>query len=214
MTESYDFYWLINSDYRDTVGDYDPGIDSKCRPKSAFCKTCRHVLEGWYPRHVEAWLSKNYRAVLLEDRVPLVHTDIWRQLAPYCPNAVIGPVWIQEGDIDRFSLDWVAVLFPANEIVYIRGGPTSPLKPWICDVCGQQQYCNISGTRHLVRNRVPKGTAVFQDNCADLIIAEPIAQEIDWSGFPDMYYTRMPVLDRPLDGVRLLGDPDWTAMEE
>lgn len=221
MTAIHEHYWLVHSDFFDTSGDYEPALDTKGRPKGAFCKCCRRVLDSWYPRHLEGWLRRNYHALLLPlSNAPMIHADIWRQLAVHCPSAVTGPVMVQEGDIDRFTLDWVTVLFPPSEIVHASGAPDPnpgrgrSLAPWPCEVCGQEHYFNMFRDMHLVRSRVPEGKSVFWERHNYLIVAEPLAETIDWSGYPDFRYERMPVLDRPLDGIRLRGDPDWSATGE
>lgn len=206
-----EYYWCIASEYTDY-----PMHEAKPGPKAAFCRGCRKVVAGWYPRRTHAALPEVTRAVRIltePGHVAVIHASLWRQVAQHCPDAIIGPVTVRSGDIDKFTLDWVTVLLPEKQLVHVRGTLRSDGIPArrVCDVCGRQCYFAPENP-HLVRCQLPKPGIVFMDHVCRLIIAESLAETLDWRGYPDMVNFRLPVLERPLDGLRLIGDPDWTTM--
>jgi hypothetical protein len=205
-----EYYWWITSDY----DDYD-ACYVRPWPKTAFCRGCNHQVANWYPRRIEVALPPVRRALLLLSQpgdVAVIHAGLWRQIERYCPSAILGPATMREGDLDKFTLDWVTVIFPQDELIHVRGTLRSESVPArrVCDVCGRQCYY-ASENPHLVRCQVPSNRPVFMDHVSKFVIAEPLAKTLDWSDFPDLVYERLPVLARPLDGLRLIGDPDWNT---
>lgn len=222
MSQIDEYYWRIRSTYEDFEMH-----EQKAMPKRAFCGECHRVVPDWYPRQIGFRLCNIKRAVLVYAQLSVTcvyvyHTGLWRQIEHLCPNAVIGPVTIQHKDgVDRFTLDWVTILFPTSHLVHIRGsfdtenarrGGHSGVSHYTCNTCNQFAYW-AANDLHLLRHRLHSDRPVFMNPFGDLIIAESVAQSLDWSGFPDLKYDRLPVLDRPLDGLRLPGDPDWSAMD-
>lgn len=194
--------------------------EQKVMPNRAFCKGCNEIFDYWYPKPIEIEMQNVERAVSLScgGRYKVLHHDIWRQVAHLCPTVVFGKVSVWKGEFLHPTHEWVAPMFPPSEMVHVRGSYTPDqsitggISHHVCTKCNRQLFY-ASHDRHLVRCQIPDGRPVFMDRLNDLIIAEPIAQQMDWSGFPDFVYDRLPVRDRPLDGMRLLGDPDWSAMD-
>jgi hypothetical protein len=219
MTNEYGRYWNVYSNYE----DYEMH-EQKAGPKRAFCRACERVVQDWYPRPIEANLMGVRRAVTIATRrigAYVLHADLWRQIAPMCPSAVIGPVTARRGDLDAFTIDWVTLLFPSDEHVHIRGRRPYLENPddyadiihRICSECNREIcYTANSENFHLVRATIQPMRPVLMNSFRDLLIAEEVARTLDWSGFPDLRYDVVPVLERPMDGLRLQGDPDWSAM--
>lgn len=223
MTDLYEYYWLIGTRI-DDISEYHPH-EQKAGPKRAFCRMCKDVLDDWYPKTLAVELQNVDRAVSIrcgpsrKNRacIRIIHADVWNQIAHLCPTAVRGEVSLWEREFLVPSTEWVCVLFPPAEQVHIRGSYTPErsitggVAHHVCPGCHRQRYyaCN---DQHLVRCQVPKNKSVFMSRIGDLVIAEPIAQAMDWASFSDFEYQRLPVLEKPLDGMRLIGDPDWSAM--
>lgn len=216
---THEYYWRIGTRI-DEWSNYEPH-EQRVTPQRAFCKKCYAVLDDWYPKPLEIELQNIdvVRAVSLSCgpsrrsrcKARVIHADVWRQIAHLCPTAAIGNVSIWRGEFLRPADEWVAVRFPPSELVHVRGSYhpqyASPAHG-VCSACGRQKYF-ATHDPHLVRCQIPPDRPVFMDWNDYVIIAEPVARAMDWSGFPDFEYERLPVLDRPLDGLRLLGDPQW-----
>ena len=202
-----DQFWWLSSSYEDY--DLHEQIGA---PKKAFCRGCGGIDSGWYPRWLEAQLSGVSKAVQIQCKAPVFHSEVWVQISDLCASAILGPATIRDGDLDRFTLDWVTVLFPPNEVVIVRGRRKHAVHR-ICGVCERQLYFPAHDP-HLVRCQIPRDKAVFLDHTNRLIVASDVAEQLDWSRFPDLKYEILPVLEEPLDGLRLLGDPDWSKHQE
>jgi hypothetical protein len=205
------WYWWISSWFE----DYDFNAQ-RAFPRRAFCKACRRVVDDWYPRPLEACVEGVRRAVEIQCDAPVVHADLWKQLAPHCPTAVCGHVREKIGTNENSTSAWTTVLFPPTEMIHVRGSvdPDTqvPIAQRVCKTCGRQLYF-AAFDPHLVRAQVPKDRPVFMDRTGKLIVAEHLAKALDWSSFDDLRYERLPVRARPSDGMRLQGDPDWSLVE-
>lgn len=208
MTNERQLYRWIQSQFEDY--DFD---DQLIGPKRAFCKACGRLSPQWFPRPLEAVLTAVDTAIYIfcirHGRWTVLHRDLWVQLQPHWPDAVPGPVSLRSAGQVEPSPDWVAVCAPPAQSVVIRGSYMPAHR--VCPVChAQLYYCPHDP--HLIAGTIPSETPVFYGSGNEVVIAESLARSLDWSMFPDMKYDVLDVRDRPGDGLRLLGDPDWDAM--
>jgi hypothetical protein len=54
---------------------------------------------------------------------------------------------------------------------------------------------------------------LYHDSICCLYVDEWLASTVDWGRFKDLELYPFPVLDKPLDGFQLPGDPDWSSYE-
>lgn len=186
-------------------------------PKRAICRGCRSIVSDWYPKSVDAELTDEVGLGLwICCDVTVIHAELWIQILRHCPSAVVGRVFRGAGESKKLAHEYVTVLFPPSEMVRVRGSwnnrayNTEPSHR-VCQRCGRQRYFAVNDP-HLVRSQIPSGRLVFADWCNRLVIKKSLADVLDWSLFPDRELQPLPVFERPLDGLRLLDDPDWDAL--
>ena len=199
-----EFYYRLHSSY----DDYD-SCSARARPKSAFCRGCHQVTRDWYPRHVEVALPTVRRALRIQtspQRVTVLHSDLWQAIEGNCTGAVIGPVTMRAGDLDRFTLSFVTVVCPDDHLVHVRS--RDPVVCRMCDECGRQLYVASDEARHLVGTQLLHAHKVLLDHLNYVLVTETLLHTLPLDLFPDLVLERLPVVDRPLDGFRLAGDPD------
>ncbi|MCW5766930.1 MAG: hypothetical protein KIT68_13255 [Phycisphaeraceae bacterium] len=219
MTHDGEYFWEIFSS-----DDSYHSMQAWMRPRKAFCRRCGVQHPDWYPRAVEGCLegirSRPMYILATGDRKHsgygiICSVRLWRHLAPHVPEAIVGRVFDRDKSrAETLNEAWVIPWFPEWLRVLVRasrppGPPRAPTMPEVCTECGRPRY-TAAWDPHLVRARLPPGRPVLATpHSGNFLIAESLAKTLDWSEFPDLTYERLPVLDRPLDGLRLEGDPPW-----
>ncbi|MCB9844672.1 MAG: hypothetical protein H6811_01615 [Phycisphaeraceae bacterium] len=141
----------------------------------------------------------------------IVRSDLWRLLQPHLAHYVLGRcVHVGLGEVIR---GYSTVYTPIEYSTYTRGERGA--KYYVCKHCGLP-HLEADGTESLLQYFIRghlRGRHAAQVGCHGTFIITPwLRDQIDWSQFPDIELGVYPVLDRPLDGRRFPGDPDWDAM--
>jgi len=83
----------------------------------------------------------------------------------------------------------------------------------VCKVCGTVRSAGSSRPPdYVLSHQLDDRWAYPKYISGPLLLTQELVDQIDWSRFPDARLYPYPVFDRPIDGQRLPGDPDWDAL--
>jgi len=170
------------------------------------CRGCVRLRRGLYPRPIDVRLRQigsRRRSVTFVSQVGIgiIHRRLLDRLGEYLTDFALGEVYDQQGArIDDFRT------FYSRHPIIVRGSAGSEVK--CCPLCGEIFYPR-KGAPYVLRHQLGP-QHVYQAGMT--YVDEWLAARIDWSKFRDLELVAYPVRDRPEDGLRLPGDPDWSAM--
>ena len=173
------------------------------------CPSCRGLDLTLFPRPIDAYLKTDpgHRVTGLVSftRIAIFHRDFVMQIAKHLDGFALGKVYGPEQTINPLYQTCYT-----DSIIVLRGDRNA--KYYVCKECGWVKL-NMGGQRHryILKKHLPR-SFVFQVDTMDLLLAEDLADLIDWSPWPDVRLDKVKVIDRPFDKHRLPGDPDWDAM--
>jgi len=178
-----------------------------------FCTQCKKLKRSGYPEPVDAWIREIERNIsihgLCDMRLGLIHVRLLERLRPFMEGFVFGNVYrVKDPEDTRGRLLASHRTLYADRIIFPR--PSKDVQNHgDCPECGlirlggKQKYfvLNDLANRH-----------VWESTLSCLYVSQTVVDAIDWSEFKDLELRPIPVLDRPLDNLRLPGDPDWEAL--
>lgn len=175
----------------------------------AFCKECNTVNRDCYPQPVDAHLKYIPPGMSIGcvswAVVGIIHVRLLEHLSDYFGPFAMGQVYDRDGALMAEYRTWYGRPF-----IQPRGEIGSKWRA--CAECGRVFY-NWEGDPYFLSYEV--GTDhIYHDAGCRLYVDDWLAQRLDWSEFTDFELYPFPVRDTPLDGLRLPGDPDWSARGE
>lgn len=180
------------------------------------CEKCRRFLPDAERAPITVQLSEQplgLGGLVGGARVSVFHRDLFRQLEEHVGERhVAGPVVRADG---REWPDYVSCY--TTHPVYLRGArPTTTVfqriaRSYICAQCGWAHTLYAEPPRYLL-SWMLDGRLMYQEATGSMFIEERVVDSIDWTLFPDAELEPILVLDRPLDGLRMPDEPDWSAL--
>lgn len=133
--------------------------------------------------------------------------ELFRILSPHFVRMAVGRCLDEAG---RSMQDYIS--FYSNQIIYVRGGAFCEVVS--CDECNRILYTHKGRTRRYVVRHQLTGQDVYTDYMNCILISENLYKAHPWSSFRDLELYEVPVLDMPIDGKVLPGDPaEWANIE-
>jgi hypothetical protein len=175
-----------------------------------FCAHCRAVHRRLYPAAIDVVFRQTptpgwTTGLGFRVGVPIYRVEFLEALGHHAQGFAIGRCLLPHGKV----LTEYATAY-AKDYVLMRGDERTTTK--VCPLCGSVWTDLVvvypKRPAYLLRRQL-SDALVYQGRSGAFFLAEAVVSEIDWTHFPDMRVQRIDVLDRPLDGRRLPGDPDW-----
>jgi hypothetical protein len=173
-----------------------------------FCKDCEKVDRRRYPEPIDITLDIIPRNMSVGEAhfavLGVIHVRLLEVLLPYMTMGgfVFGRCFDHKG---RLLEDYRT--YYADRVINVRGAEGSS---WgLCRRCGALWYHPRSLV--YVLSRELDEHHLYQDAFCGLYVDQWLSENLDWPVFDDFSLSAIPVLDRPLDGFRLPGDPDWSS---
>lgn len=133
----------------------------------------------------------------------IIHARLLDVLSKHMDDFAFGDVYNERDEVVR---DYRT--FYSSTYIEPRGQSGSTWRT--CPGCSRVMY-SWKGEPYVLSKDLDD-RHVYHDVICSVYVDEYLASAIDWRKFKDLKLVPFPVLDRPLDGLRLPGDPDWDAM--
>lgn len=191
----------LTSNHPDRVRE-DPEWSLEFPP--GFCPWCRNIDRSRYPAPVDVGILEIPERitcgivypfgayVFCASLVERLHEDL------VASGFVFGKCLDSDGDVIE---DYVTC-YPKDYIV-LRGNAAT--KYYICEECGAVDS-TVHGFPYVLRRQLTDAT-IYQRTSGRVYVADEIAMDVDWGQWPDLELRLTRILDKPIDGQRLPGDP-------
>jgi len=178
-----------------------------------FCTQCERLKRARYPEPIDAWIREieRNRSVggLRDMRLRLIHVRLLERLRPFLEGFVFGNVYrVKDAEDTKGRLLATHRTVYTDPIIFPRPAKDAE-DHGNCPECGLNRLGGYPN--YIVLNDLAN-RHVWQCDLSWLYVSQTVADALDWSEFKDLEPRPIPVLDRPLDNLRLPGDPDWEAL--
>jgi hypothetical protein len=136
--------------------------------------------------------------------INLVHTDLFEFIKPYAGGVLAGKVSVRE-DGGLRPCEYVSLVAPPALQLDVHRGPMGQHE--MCSGCGKlatRFYCD-----GVVRHHLDKRHFYISHNMSFYVTDYLRTKIRDAFGWADLRFARTKVIDAPLDGDVLPGDPGW-----
>jgi hypothetical protein len=138
--------------------------------------------------------------------------DLFKVLKPHLKHAITGSVWHIDGAGKRSKLPYVTIWTPPRYRIDINRGEWS--RHNVCPLCGVISPLNFNDKQAVAAWALDE-RMVYLSTREYLIIDLRLMEKLDLKArFPDLRTIRVRVIEKPLDGDILPGDPGWTGKFE
>lgn len=139
----------------------------------------------------------------------VMKTELQAVLSAYLPQALWGPVYSERRPGERKKLtDYVSWWVPYEHCIVTNRNLLA--RHEMCS-CGCVLKCNVNAKPALLR-RYLDDRLLYSGTMHELIIDEVLVRQLDLRArFPDLTFDRLPIIEKPLDGQILPGDPGWNG---
>jgi hypothetical protein len=120
-----------------------------------------------------------------------------------------------DDDTGRTYEDYVTVYTPIPFGAYLRGRPEDKYK--FCPHCGAHDVFSVDPNirEYFARSTLAPWRDAYQEHThGTFVITSKLRDQIDWSRFPEISFYEYPLIDEPIDGRTLAGDPDYIPIWE
>lgn len=173
-----------------------------------YCPECGGIRPEWKPRPINVVL-KDIECPMITciirgaDITKIFQKDLIETVRRHFACQIVGQCHVE---VDG-APDYVTCY--STRTIFVRGGKGEGY--WICPVCGKHSRDRLKRPDNVLRRDLDD-SLVFQDAYQRMYFRQALVDEIEWSKFRDAELEKIRIVDRPLDGKRLPGDPDWDAM--
>lgn len=201
FSERYDQFYQENVRCRGTM--YNGQSTSYC---SDFKKAFRRLAE---PFQVE--IINRPRTAIISigmSEVRGIRQDLWQELNPFLPDAIVGKVKVVPPGRQP-AQPYLTVWMPADRRLEINRGEDS----WHtqCPACKVIAPENFSDKQTVLTTSLDERQVYFSNRDCLLLDGDFVDQHDLRKRFPDLRFRRIRIVDEPLDGDILPGDPGWTG---
>lgn len=169
----------------------------------SWCGRCTGLRRELYPQPIDVQVThvppKYPIGLTSRLAVGIIRADIRAMLEPWLDRFVFGRCFGSEGE----PLDTHSTFYSAH-FVYDRFGSGTHYRQ--CSMCGLVWPRDVVSPRYFVQRDLV-GRDVLQTKTCSTLVSERVLQVLDVRSVPDLKVKAYPVLEAPIDGVRLLTDP-------
>ncbi len=173
-----------------------------------FCRGCMRVRWDLYPRPVHVKLEQLSGGMIVGSTllavIGIIHRRLLSVVEEYLASHVsLGDVYDRSGAKLR---DFRT--FYSRDCINVRGSSSSEIRE--CLICGRVSVLP-EGDRYVLTHQLGD-RHIYHDAFCSMYISAWLAGRIDWDRFKEVELYPIPVRTYPQDGLRLPGDPDWSAL--
>lgn len=141
----------------------------------------------------------------------VIRADLARALAPHLPRPLFGRVDLKKPRATDVPGRWVTCVAGEGRGIDTERGPYC--RHVFCATCGAGGNC-VGWARGAILHRDIIGrSAFFSNGLRDILVTDALINELDLKRrFPDLRFREFPVVEGPLDGQVLPGDPEWDGI--
>jgi hypothetical protein len=179
--------------------------------KNRGCKGCGALGPRFYPRPLDVEFVRRPRGLVCSAAPTWVYREAYLNLVlPHLADAVVGHCYLGSGSARKVIPEYRSFYSGPGEQIIMRG--SASVRYRICEVCGIVRTEGWDpGPQYFLSHQLSDRLAYADQG--DLIwLTEELVDRIDWAQFRDAEFFPHPVFDRPIDGKRLPGDPDWDRL--
>ena len=174
------------------------------------CASCGSVLTNNYPAAINVQLSQLPKKRSLGSVSPcsigVMRLDLLDMLRPYFVRVAVGKCLNESGDELPTHIS-----FYSDQTILLRGG--SQCEWHTCVACNRVLYQPKGRTARYILGKYITGQDVYMDERHRVYISERLYQKFKWTQFRDQELYTIPILDTPIDGKVLPGDPpEWASI--
>jgi hypothetical protein len=175
------------------------------------CGKCLRPRKGYPFQPIPQYVMKPPKApycVVMNTVPDVVSEELAELIEPYLQDVVWGPVYLERDDVVgrlKYRSYWVR---PDRCIVHSRG-PYARHR--LCD-CGVILNCNPNAKEALLASYLDE-RLIYQTTTGSLLIDDELVRKLDLlTRFPMLTLWPYRIIDEPMDGDVLPGDPGWNGV--
>ncbi len=174
---------------------------------------CLELGQHWHlrPTPISITIEKESKAAwvdLLGDiNVSLLHKRVYEAIRPYCTDVVVGTVHLKENTV---SSSFVTIT--ASNASRVRSDRGRHCRHFQYDCCKIWRN-EIGWASGAIVERELGGRLVCIAHNGNVLVESSLAKRLELSKrFPRLWLYRIDVVEKPLDGEVLPGDPEWDGV--
>ena len=173
------------------------------------CELCGRIRPEWNPRPVDVRLrscpQRPCRQSVWWTGIALMRRDLLADLRPFMERFTLGRCRDARGNEIREFATYYAMPWLID-----RGHENSDYKS--CPACGAIWLDYRYQPRMYILRREFNSDAIRQDSVGGTVVTAEVVSRIQQKWEKALKFVRVELVDRPPDGIRLPGDPDWSTL--
>jgi hypothetical protein len=138
----------------------------------------------------------------------IMRNELRESLSPHLPHTLWGPVYFSTRPDQRVELPYSSWWTPPQYCIVENRNLLACHR--LC-ACGSIVDTNVNAKEAILRRYVDD-RLLYTDTSNLFIIDDVLVRSLDLrTKFPDLKFVRLPIIDKPLDGQILPGDPGWNG---
>lgn len=178
--------------------------------RSFKCDICLGPKKG-NAEQLPQYVSKKLKwpiELMLNTSPNCMSNELRRLLEPYLPHTLWGPVYFSTRPDQKLELPYSSWWTPQGHCII--GNRNLLARHEMC-VCGSILNANVNAKEAVLRRYLDE-RLLYTDQSNLFIIDEELVRTLDLRvRFPNLEFWRLPIIDKPLDGQILPGDPGWNG---
>jgi hypothetical protein len=141
-------------------------------------------------------------------RPHIMHTKLREVLERFLPHTLWGPVYFSTRPDQKVELPYSSWWTPPQYCIVDNRNLLARHR--LC-ACGSILNTNVNAKEAILRRDLDD-RLLYTDHSDQFIIDDELVRQLDLrTKFPDLKFVRLPIIDKPLDGQILPGDPGWNG---
>lgn len=175
-----------------------------------WCRHCSTLDRRHFPTAIDVTIERaaaKRSSITIMSRlsIGLIRQDVRSRLEPWLGEFVFGKCF----DYNGYLIHSHSTFYCAP-VARVRAGPGSSYRA--CSACGTIWRNQLVGSRYLVQSDIGS-RRVVQDLVCSTYVTRDVVDAAGLDQMRDVELVRFPVLETPIDGVLLPGDPPGTPAE-